>query len=81
MNEWWYAINPSVKLEDVYCMDCSEDEIYADIKEDPGMYKVGAMCHGCRRDYGVLEYISRGDVEHMDEVWDVAEETVRDRLE
>lgn len=67
----------SVKVDDVYCRDCDDEEVYMDVKEEPGLYKIGAYCHGCDHDYGVLDHVPRSDVDHMDEVWSEAEETVQ----
>lgn len=71
----------SVKVTDSYCRDCGDEEVYMDVKEEPGLYKVGAYCQGCDHDYGVLEYISRDDVDHVDEVWSEAESVVHSYLE
>jgi hypothetical protein len=70
-------VNTAVKLEDAYCLDCDEDELYMDVKEEPSVYKVGAICHGCDRDYGVLESVPRNEIDHLDELWAEAEEVVR----
>jgi len=67
----------SVKVDEVYCRDCGDEEVYMDVKEEPRLYKIGAYCHGCDHDYGVLDHVSRSDVDHMDEVWSEAEETVQ----
>lgn len=68
-------------VEDAYCRDCNEDEIYMDVKEEPAAYKIGARCNGCDHDYGVLERVGRSDMDHMDEVWEQAESAVQDYLE
>lgn len=68
------------KVDDVYCRDCGEENIYIDVKEEPSLYKIGAMCDGCDRDYGVLNYVSRTDIDHMEEVWEEAEAAVSDYL-
>ena len=57
-------------------MDCDEEEIYVDLKEEPSIYKVGAMCYGCDRDYGVLDRVPRSSIDHVDEVWEQAETIV-----
>jgi len=67
----------SVKVDDASCRDCGDDEIYMDVKKEPGLYKIGAFCHGCDRDYGVLDYVSRSGIDHDDEVWEEAEEFVQ----
>lgn len=67
----------AIKVDDVYCNHCNEDELYMDLNEEPSQYKIGAMCHSCDRDYGVLDRVSRTEVDHMDEVWEYAEEQVR----
>lgn len=46
------------------------------MKEEPSLYKVGAYCHGCEHDYGVLEYVSRGEVDNVNEVWEESSEAV-----
>lgn len=46
------------------------------VKEEPSLYKVGAYCHGCEHDYGVLEYVSRGEVDNVNEVWEESSEAV-----
>lgn len=74
-------MNPVVKLEDAYCLDCEEDEVYVDVKEEPSAYKIGAMCNGCDRDYGVLGSLPRGEIDHLDEVWAEAEDMVRRYLD
>lgn len=68
-------------VEDAYCHDCDEEQIYTDVKEEPTIYKIGARCNGCDRDYGVLERVSRSDVDHTDEVWERAEDAVQTYLE
>lgn len=64
------------QAEDTYCNECEEEEIYMDVKEEPSVYKVGAYCHGCDWDYGVLKRVQRSEVGHMDEVYEKAEEAV-----
>lgn len=59
-------MNPAVKLEDAYCLDCDEDEVYVDVKERPSAYKVGAVCDGCDRDYGVLDSVPWSEIDHLD---------------
>jgi len=71
----------SIKVEDAVCRYCGDDDIYMDVKEEPSLYKVGAYCHSCDRDYGVLDHVSRNDVDHMDEVWAEAETYVQRYLE
>jgi len=73
-------VSYSVKVDDVYCRDCGDEKVYMDLKEEPGLYKVGAYCHGCDHDYGVLEYVSRADVDHVDAVWEEAEAYVQQYL-
>lgn len=58
----------SVKVDEVYCRDCGDEEVFMDVKEEPSLYKIGAYCHGCDHDYGVLDHVSRSEVDHMDEV-------------
>ena len=71
----------SVKADGVACRDCGEDEIYMDVKEEPSLYKVGAFCQGCDRDYGVLDYVSQSEVDHQDEGWEYAEEFIQQYFE
>ena len=52
-----------------------------DLKEEPSLYKIGAMCHDCDREYGVVDRVPRTDVDHMDEVWEVAEAAVQTYLD
>lgn len=68
-------------VEDAYCRDCDSEEIFTDVKEEPAVYKIGARCSGCDRDYGVLDRINRSDVDHTDEVWEQAESVVQTYLE
>ena len=70
-----------MKVDDVYCLDCEEDAIYADLKEEPSGYKVGALCADCNRDYGVLHRIPRRDIDRIDDAWTQAEEIVRQYLD
>ena len=67
----------SVEVDDAYCRDCGDDAIYMDVKEEPSLYKIGAYCHSCNLDYGVVEYVPRGDVDHMDEAWSEAERLIQ----
>lgn len=46
-------------------------------RKEPSAYKVGAVCNGCDRDYGVLKSVPRSVIDHLDELWAEAEETVR----
>lgn len=71
----------AAKTDDAYCRDCDAEEIYTDLKEEPSVYKVGAYCHGCDRDYGVLGRISRSDITHTDEAWEQADELVRSYMD
>lgn len=71
----------AVRLDDVDCRECSLDEVYMDVKEEPSVYKIGAYCHGCDYDYGVLTRVSRSDVDHIDEAYDIGEESITDILE
>jgi hypothetical protein len=52
-----------------------------DVKEEPRVYKIGAICHGCDYDYGVLTRVQRKDVDHIDDVYEVGEERVVDILD
>lgn len=52
-----------------------------DVKEEPGSYKVGAQCFDCGHDYGVLDRIPRQEFRHVDEVYETAEESIRELLE
>lgn len=70
-----------VKVDDAFCGDCDEAEIYLDVKEEPSIYKVGATCEGCDRDYGVLGRIPRTEISHLDEVGERAEEIVQRYLD
>lgn len=70
-------MNTSVKLEDAYCLDCDEDEIYVDAREELSAYKVGAVCDSCDREYGVLDSFPQSEIDNLDELWAEAEETVR----
>jgi hypothetical protein len=74
-------VNSAIKLEDAYCLDCEEDEIYVDVKEEPSVYKVGAVCDGCSRDYGVLDSVPRSEINHLDELWAEAEDIARRYLD
>ncbi|WP_207587184.1 hypothetical protein [Halomontanus rarus] len=71
----------AIKVDEAYCRDCDEDEIYMDLKEEPRLYKVGAVCDGCDRDYGVLDRVSRSDIDHVDEAWEQAEDIVRQYMD
>jgi len=71
----------SVSVEDAACCYCGDDEIYMDVKAEPSLYKIGAYCHSCDRDYGVLDHISRSNIDHTDEVWDEAEDCIEQYLE
>lgn len=68
-------------MDDTYCWDCGEEAIYLDLKEEPSLYKIGATCGDCDRDYGVVDRVSRTDVAHMDEVWETAEAAVQTYLD
>lgn len=68
-------------LEDLECDECGSEEIYMDVKEEPSVYKVGARCNGCQRDYGVLHRVSRSDADHIDEVYELGEKSVIEHLE
>lgn len=70
-------MKPARKLADVTCRDCGGEEVYLDVKEDPSVYEVGAVCHGCDCDYGVLSRIQRADVNHTDEMYEEGEDAVR----
>ena len=70
-----------VRVEEVECGECNSEEVYLDVKEEPSVYKVGAYCSGCDYDYGVLTRVSRSEVENVDEVFEVGEESVTDYLE
>lgn len=74
-------MNVAVYVEDAYCRDCGEDEIYMDLKEEPSLYKVGAFCDGCDRDYGVIDRVPLSEISHQDEAWEEAEEYVRGYLD
>lgn len=52
-----------------------------DLEEEPSLYKVGAMCGDCDRDYGIVDRVSRTDVDHMDEAWETAETAVQDYMD
>ena len=71
----------SVKVDDTYCRMCGDEDIYMDLKEEPSLYKVGASCHSCEYDYGVLDCIDRTDIDHTDDVWAMAEDSVEQYLE
>jgi len=68
-------------LPDVACRECDADQVYMDVKEEPRVYKIGAICHGCDYDYGVLTRVQRKDVDHIDDVYEVGEERVVDILD
>lgn len=71
----------AVRLDGVDCQECSMDEVYMDVKEEPGVYKVGAYCTGCDHDYGVLTRVSRSDVTHIDEVYEIGSQSITDILD
>ena len=52
-----------------------------DVKEEPGVYKIGAYCESCNHDYGVLHRVSRSETEKMDEIYELGEESITDILE
>jgi hypothetical protein len=68
-------------LDDVDCRYCLEREVYMDVKEEPTLYKIGAECHGCGHDYGVITRVSRSDIEHLDQVFEQGEESIKELLE
>jgi hypothetical protein len=70
-----------VRVDGVDCGECYSEEVYLDVKAEPSMYKVGAYCSGCDHDYGVLTRISRSEIESVDEVFDIGEESVTDLLD
>lgn len=47
-----------------------------DLKEEPSLYKVGAYCHSCDQDYGVIDTILRNGINHSDDAWEQAEDVV-----
>jgi hypothetical protein len=51
------------------------------VKEEPSVYKVGAFCDGCSRDYGVLDSVPRSEIDHLDELWTEAEDVARRYLD
>lgn len=65
------------KIDDVYCRDCGEEEIYIDLKPELSLYKVGAVCDDCHREYGVVQRLPRAAIDHYDEAWDQAEAFIR----
>lgn len=71
-------MNVAIHVDNAYCQDCGEDEIYMDLKVEPSLHKVGAMCDSCDRDYGVIDRVPLTDISHQDEAWDQAKEYVRD---
>lgn len=71
----------AVKVDDASCRHCEAEEVYVDLKEEVGVYKIGAMCHDCNRDYGVLDRMLRSDIDHLDDAWDQAEDVVRSYMD
>lgn len=67
-------------VDGVDCRDCGTEAVYMDVKEEPRSYKVGASCHTCGYDYGVLTRISRSEVDHVDEVYELGERSITDIL-
>lgn len=65
-------------LDDLDCLDCGEEDIYMDSKEEPSLYKFGAFCDSCDRDYGVITRVSLSDISSTDEIYEVGEQEVRD---
>jgi len=68
-------------LEDVTCRYCATDAVAMDVKEEPSLYKVGARCVTCDYDYGVIKRVPRADINAVDEVYAIGEESVRALLE
>lgn len=68
-------------LEDAYCRDCDEDEIYIAGKEEPAVYRTGEMDGGCDCDYDVFDRISWSEGDQTNEVWEQTEAPVQDYLE
>ena len=69
------------RIDNLNCLECSEEEVYMDVKEEPGVYKIGAYCESCNHDYGVLHRVSRSETEKMDEIYELGEESITDILE
>lgn len=67
-------------VDGVTCPACSAEEVYRDVKEEPSLWKVGASCRACNRDFGVIGRVFRSDVAHLDEVYERANELVLNRL-
>jgi len=68
-------------LSELNCRNCAAEAVYMDLKEEATMCNVGVSCSNCGRDYGVIDRLSRERVENLDEVFGLAEESVRDLLE
>lgn len=66
-------------IDDVDCRECGEEDVYMDVKEEPTSYKIGAYCHNCNHDYGVVTKVSRTTA-HIDEIYEIGEETITDIL-
>jgi predicted transcriptional regulator len=70
----------AVKVDGAACPECGAEDMYRDLKEEPSLYKVGASCRSCQRDFGVIGRVFRSDVDHTDELDERAEALVRDRV-
>lgn len=70
-----------MRVKDLYCRECSEEAVYLDLKQEPSIYKVGASCVECNYDYGVLDRVLIANVDHLDEVFEIGEQSVKQLLE
>jgi len=68
----------ATKVDGVACPACGAEDVYRDVTAEASLYKVGASCHSCQRDFGVVGRVFRSDVDHRDEVGKRAEALVRD---
>ena len=68
-------------IDDLDCQYCGEESVYMDVKEEPTLYKIGAQCLECDHDYGVLKRIKRTQIDHVDEIYELGEESIQEILE
>ena len=68
-------------IDDLDCQYCGEESVYMDVKEEPTLYKIGAQCLECDHDYGVLKRINRTQIDHVDEIYELGEESIQEILE